>query len=90
MRCYVYKGSRKSDHYLYLAQELNERVLAGLPPMLVEMLGELTLVVDFDLDGERTLAQADAAQVISSIEKQGFYLQMPNKDMLAEEEQFFN
>ena len=65
-------------------------MLAGLPPMLVEMLGELTLVVDFDLDGERTLAQADAAQVISSIEKQGFYLQMPNKDMLAEEEQFFN
>ena len=87
MQCYVYKGDKRDDNYLYLACELEE---AEVPDALLEMLGNLTLVVDFDLTKDRALPQAEPEQVIDDIKEHGFYLQMPKKDMLVEEELYFN
>ena len=89
MRCVVYKGHRKPDHYLYLPQEFDPSE-TELPKALIEMLGDLSLVLEFDLDEARTLPQADAAQVMNDLMKQGFYLQLPKKDMVAEENEWFN
>ena len=50
------------------------------------MSGEL----EVELTPQRTLAQADAVQVMKDISDQGFYLQMPKKDMRAEEDRLFN
>ena len=90
MICYVYKGQKVSDHYLYLAEELDENKLAELPTGLLTMLGELRLVIEFELNTQRQLPQADAVQVIRDIKQQGFYLQMPKKDMRAEEDRLFS
>ena len=87
MHCYVYKGERHDDHYLYLNNEIDA---ADVPQALLTMLGELSLVIEFDLDHQRQLPQADPQQVIQDIENQGFYLQMPKKDMRAEEQRFFS
>lgn len=89
MHCYVYKGAFKPDHYLYLQEEISGAE-ASLPEALLAMLGELSLVVEFDLQADRELPQADAAQVLADIKAQGFYLQMPKKDMRAEEDQLFS
>ena len=91
MNCYVYKGDRKEDHYLYLtsefdAQEKNEEV----PSAILTLMGELSLVLEFELSPERTLPQADAQHVIDSLNQQGFYLQLPKKDMKKLEDEYFN
>ena len=76
--CYVYKGSNKEDHYLYLPQEFSANDLPpNLPSSLLTLLGELSLVVEFELSNDRKLPQADPKQVRSDIAKHGFYLQMP-------------
>ena len=88
--CYVYKGERKQDHYLYLPAELEELDQAELPAALMDMLGELSMVVKFELNSQRRLPQAEATQVLEDMSKQGFYLQMPKKDMREEENRWFN
>lgn len=74
MNCFVYKGKRKADCYLYLPEADN---FQSVPAALLEQLGELEQVLEFDLHPERTLAQEDAGNVIANLESQGFHLQMP-------------
>lgn len=93
MRCVVYKGANKEDHFLFLSQALEELETheeLPVPAALLHMLGELSLVIEFDLQQDQSLAQADAAQVIADIQSNGFYLQMPKKDMRAEEARWFS
>lgn len=91
MVCYVYKGEKKQDHYLYLPHEFDAAELPkDFPDAILGLLGELSLIIEFELSPERKLPQAEASQVISDIQSQGFYLQMPKKDMLLEEAQYFN
>ena len=87
MRCYVYKGDKRDDHYLYLDRAIED---ADVPQALLSILGELSKVIQFDLHSDRQLPQADAEQVMQDISEQGFYLQMPKKDMHAEEAEYFN
>ncbi|MBT8113797.1 MAG: YcgL domain-containing protein [Arenicella sp.] len=89
MHCYVYKGANKEDLYLYLPEPATPGLVARLPAALTELFGKLTLVVDFDLT-EKTLVQAESEQVIADMRGQGFYLQMPKKDMWLEEQRYFN
>ena len=91
MQCYVYKGDKKEDHYLYLGQEFSEASLpADFPEAVLKLMGELSFVVEFTLDKNKKLAQADAEHVIESMQTQGIYLQMPKKGMDALEDAFFN
>ncbi|GAA6140082.1 YcgL domain-containing protein [Arenicella sp. 4NH20-0111] len=91
MQCYVYKGDRKEDHFVYLNEELDaEAPDQSLPAAILTLMGELSFVLEFDLTPDRQLPQADAVQVLADIEEQGFYLQMPKKDMRAEEDRLFS
>jgi len=92
MQCYVYKGDNKEEHYLYLANEFASQQSSQqeVPKALVDMLGELTLIVEFELTSDRKLPNADPQQIIADIERQGFFLQMPKEDMYADEERIVN
>lgn len=91
MYCYVYKGDKKEDHFLYLSQDFDQEGLPdSFPTVILDLMGVLSLVVEFELSLDRELPQAEAAQVISDVESQGFYLQMPKKDMRALEDQLFS
>ena len=90
MNCFVYKGVNKEDHFLYLPEELTDRLAGELPAGLLSLLGGLNLVVSFELTAGKYLAQADPAQVMEDMLAQGYFLQMPKKDMLLEEDRFFN
>ena len=91
MNCFVYKGDRKDDHYLYLISEFNPQSPdEAIPGAILNLMGELSLVIEFELSPDRKLPQADAQHVLDSMLSQGFYLQMPKKDMAAEEEKYFN
>lgn len=91
MVCYVYKGHNKENHYLYLAKEFSaDELPENFPKSLLSLLGELSLVVKFELTDQRKLPQADPKKIRSDIAKHGFYLQMPKEDMAAMEDHYFN
>lgn len=77
MQCYIYRSEDKADHYLYLPTSLED---AQIPSSLVAMLGELSKVMELDLQASTKLAIAEAKTVIESLETRHFYLQMPPKD----------
>lgn len=89
MHCYVYKGTNKEGLYLYLPRPADAQLLAALPAALTDLLGELSLVVDFDLT-RKSPVQAEAQQVMEDISKRGFYLQLPTADAWLEEQLYFN
>lgn len=74
MRCFVYRSLRKADTYVYLGQRED---FARLPEPLRGSLGELSFVMEFELDAERKLARADARVVRENLALCGFHLQFP-------------
>ncbi len=91
MQCYVYKSSKKNDYFLYLPKELDAHKRSEtIPDSLLEMLGELALVVDFDLEETRQLPNVDAKQVLAALSDRGFYIQVPKDTMYDDEEFYFN
>jgi len=74
MQCVVYKSNKKMDTYLFVEKEDEfERV----PDSLLSILGELELVMSVDLDKRDKLAQADPQQIKTSLNEQGYFLQLP-------------
>lgn len=76
MHCAIYKGPKKTDHYLYVEKEDD---FSRVPQALLDMLGNLELVMTLELTPERSLAQADIDQVRTALREQGYYFQMPPK-----------
>ena len=71
---WIYKGSRRAETYLYVPEENGfERV----PAELLEVMGTLELVMELELDEKRRLARVDANDVMKSVAKVGYFLQMP-------------
>lgn len=73
----VYKTRRKADLYLYV--DFNED-LARVPDSLLERFGLPELALSLTLTPDRSLARADAAEVLSAIAETGYFLQMPPAD----------
>ena len=74
MHCAIYKGPKKIDHYLYVEREND---FSRVPKALLDMLGDLQLVMTLELGPDRKLAQADTEQVRQALRDQGYYFQMP-------------
>ena len=79
MQCYVYKSKRKINTYVYLCVRDD---FSKLPPSIVQHLGQLELVLEFDLHAERKLAKENAALLLSNLETQGFHIQLPDANSL--------
>lgn len=74
MKCYVYRSERRVDTYLYLTERDD---FSSVPEGLKKLFGKASFALEFELTPDRSLAQADSEQVITSLREQGFYLQMP-------------
>ncbi len=72
----IYKGSKKRDSYLYIEQEDD---FSRVPEILLTAMGQLELVMALDLNSGKKLAQADIEKVITALQEEGFYLQMPSE-----------
>ena len=75
MKSFVYRGTRKTDTYLYV---LNESEFDHLPKNLLALLGKLELALEVDLNTIKKLANADLNEVKSNLIDKGYYLQLPN------------
>lgn len=72
--CVVYKSLRKADTYVYLARADG---FDALPAELLRSLGRLELVMNLELTPGRRLARVDAATLIDTLARHGYYLQLP-------------
>lgn len=72
--CWIYRGTRQVEMYLYLAKE---DAFDELPPALMERFGKPTLVMELELHPTRRLARENVSKVIANLKQQGFHLQMP-------------
>lgn len=70
----VFKSDKLQGLYIYMPKESD---FQDLPEDLYEKLGGLTEVINFELHLGKKLAQVQAKAVLDSIQKQGYYLQMP-------------
>ena len=80
--CKVYRSEKKSETYLYLADDLT---FEDLPAELQERFGEPAFVLRLELSADRKLARADVLKVLESLAEHGFYLQLPPKLPVEEE-----
>ena len=80
MQSYVYRSTRKSDTYIFLADK--EKV-DNLPEGLDRLLGELVYVMSLDLEKTAKLANADIEDVKKCITNQGYYLQLPREEHIT-------
>jgi uncharacterized protein len=71
---WIYKGSRRAETYLYVA---GEDAFERVPAELLEAMGALELVMTLELDEQRRLARVDAKDVLKSVTRVGYFLQMP-------------
>lgn len=72
--CSIYKTRKKAGMYLFVDRQ---KGLKDLPEALLNQFGHPIHVNDMILSADRSLARADAEQVMDAIRDQGFYLQMP-------------
>ena len=87
MHCDIYKFSKKSDVYCYIArpgypddaEELTD-ALEVLPKEVRHSLGRASFVMHLDLSQTQKLARADIEVVRLKLKDQGYYLQWPPED----------
>jgi uncharacterized protein YcgL (UPF0745 family) len=75
MECNIYKGKRKQDHYLFMPVTTP---LDDIPGAILEMLGEMELVMSLEITEQSVLAQSDPHAVMETISEKGFYIQLPS------------
>ncbi len=73
----IYKSPRKQDMYLYVDYA---EALTRVPQSLLDRFGEPKEALSIELNPERSLARANADQVLAQIESAGYYLQLPPGD----------
>ncbi len=72
--CEIFKSSRKDEMYLYVDKRQG---LKHVPEALMATFGKPVAVLTMILTADKKLSRVKAEEVISAIDEQGFYLQMP-------------
>ena len=86
MHCDIYKFSKRSDLYVYIARpnfpddaEEIKDWLAILPKDFRQAIGRESFVMHLDLDKTPKLARVDKAEVLDKLNSQGYFVQMPDE-----------
>jgi len=75
MIAYIYKSSKKDGLYLYIIRKDD---FSDVPQALYDSMGkEPVFVMEVTLSPERKLARENVETVISSLESNGFHVQIP-------------
>ena len=78
----IFKGNKREEMYLFVDQKEG---LKSVPEDLLAAFGQPESVMILPLTNSKKLARVTASDVLESIEKQGYFLQMPPKpEALAE------
>ena len=72
--CSIYRSKKKDEMYLYVDKA---KALRLVPEALLKMFGQPEHRMDMLLTADKKLAKAKAEDILSNIDAQGYYLQMP-------------
>lgn len=72
--CEIYRSPRKEGMYLYV---LKSEGLSRVPEALLETFGKPQQAMVLVLTPEKKLARVSVDKVLSSLEQQGYFLQLP-------------
>jgi hypothetical protein len=81
VNCKIYRCSKQEDMYLYTHAS---KTINDLPDELINLVKDLTHIMDLELTPERKLAREDITVVINNLEEKGFYLQMPANALIPD------
>lgn len=81
IECVVYKSLKKDETYIFIE---TTTPLSDLPNDLMTVLGQTEMVMTLKLTPEKKMARGNATEIMISIEKQGFHLQMPENPQIKE------
>ena len=79
IECVVYKSLKKDETYVFIP---STTTLSDLPDELMKVLGQTEMVMTLNLTPEKKMARGTTSEIIISIEKQGFHLQMPENPQI--------
>lgn len=79
MECVVYKSLKKDETYIFIP---TTTPLSDLPDELMKVMGQTEMVMTLNLTPEKKMARGTGAEVMDSINKQGFHIQMPENPQL--------
>jgi len=72
--CTVHKSLKKDETYIFIPKSSS---VADLPAELTRVLGKTEEIMRLVLTPDKKMARGKADEIMKSIEKQGFHLQMP-------------
>ncbi|NKB75857.1 MAG: hypothetical protein GKR96_02155 [Gammaproteobacteria bacterium] len=81
MQTWIYKGSRKTNTYLYITQKDD---FSLVPDALINLIGETQFVMSVNLATKSRLALVDIKDVINQLKSDGYFLQLPPGDQKVE------
>lgn len=70
----VFGAARKAGTYLYMPSDMPTD---ELPEALLQLLGELRVILEIEVSPDRRLARCTGAEVLEGISDKGYYLQIP-------------
>ncbi|MGH1427061.1 MAG: YcgL domain-containing protein [Arenicella sp.] len=74
MQSYIYRSEKKIDCYLFLRKQEKD---FELPDVVKKVVGALHFVMEIDITPDTKLALSEPDKVLTAMEEQGFYIQMP-------------
>jgi len=81
MKCYVFKSLKQAGMYIYLSKEDG---FVELDKVLRDAFGQPEFVIELILTPESRLARYDARDVISALQTNDYFLQLPPADPTLE------
>lgn len=98
MFCDIYRASKRDEMYLYIPARISDNAsesevksqedpeydpLANISESLKRAFGRPTFVMRLELTPERKLARVSVLDVMESLERQGYYLQLPPEGLIS-------
>lgn len=77
MLCYIYRSNKKPGAFLYLAKRDD---FDDLPEDMMQIFGTPEFSMSINLTTEKQLAQEDSKEVLSKLELDGYFLQLPKSE----------
>jgi hypothetical protein len=81
VNCKIFRCSKHDEMYLYTHED---KSINDLPDELINLVKDLTHIMDLELTPERKLAREDIAVVINNLEEKGYHLQMPANALIPD------
>ena len=77
MHCYIYRSRKKTELYLFLAEENN---FDEVPKTIMDSFGEPEKSMELEVTESMKFVRTDAKTLLNNLKQHGFHIQLPPAD----------